>query len=298
VGSCTYFPDEKRAARADLSSEMCNAREALSRLVMVGEDGSERRLSRQQQEGYVSVLFSPVALPGNEGCKVTYYRIRKDLGLPPTTTFKGVEPDKERSAEPSIPKAWRCMRGHDVPSKLLERMLGNRGLADAIGEALTYASTEESLKKQIEPLDLSAEEASALSRLPFAGRIFKGYGSRSLKALHMLVDAFGEPGVTSLTEAERQANQASGVEGSAFSLKLRYVLRELNTDTGYYDATGEVVERQYCFYENLSQGTMQIHTTVNGVGDFYITASRATKILNDVMRLYDPSDPIDYGSLS
>ena len=106
------------------------------------------------------------------------------------------------------------------------------------------------------------------------------------------------PGYSVLTEEQKQANEASGVEGSAFSLKLRYVLRERNADTGYYDATGEVVERQYCFYENLMQGTTQIHTTVNGVGDFYITASRATKLLNDVMRLYDPNDPIDYSSLS
>ena len=70
-----------------------------------------------------------------------------------------------------------------------------------------------------------------------------------------------------------------------------------NEETGYYEETGEVIEREYCFYENLSV-PLQFYTTVNGVGDFYLTASRVRKLMNDIMKLYDPKTPIDYGSLN
>jgi len=203
VGACSYFPNEKRAARADLSSELCNAYERFAHLVMVDEAGAEARLTAQQRDGYVSLLFSPVPANGNKDCKVTYSKIRKDLDLPSTTCFKGVEAEKEKDTEPSTPKAWRCMRSHGVPSELLERMLNDRALADAIGEALTFASTEESLRQQLAPLELSEEEAESLCRLPFSGKLFKGYGSRSLKALGMLTDAFADPSVTTLIEAEK-----------------------------------------------------------------------------------------------
>lgn len=105
------------------------------------------------------------------------------------------------------------------------------------------------------------------------------------------------PGYSDLTDAEKAGNIASGSDGAALTLKLRYVLRAYNKETGYYEETGEVIEREYCFYENLSV-PLQFHTAVNGAGDFYITTSRAKKLMNDIMKLYDPKTPIDYGSLN
>ena len=105
------------------------------------------------------------------------------------------------------------------------------------------------------------------------------------------------PGYSGLTQEQKQANIASGSAGAVLTIKLRYVLRERNEDTGYYDTTGEVVELEYCFYANR-EIPMQYHTTVNGAGDFYVTTSRIKKLINDVMKLYDPNDPIDYSSLN
>ena len=106
------------------------------------------------------------------------------------------------------------------------------------------------------------------------------------------------PGYSSLSAAQKQAHINSGTDGATLVLKLRYVLRELNMDTGYYEETGEVIEREYCFYENLA-APLQFFTTVNGKGDFYMNASRIRKLLNDTMKLYatPETDPIDYGSL-
>ena len=45
VGACSYFKEEKRAARADLSFELCRAYEKLGHIVMVDSEGNESSLS-------------------------------------------------------------------------------------------------------------------------------------------------------------------------------------------------------------------------------------------------------------
>jgi CRISPR-associated endonuclease Csn1 len=202
IGKCTYFDDEYRAAKADLSSELCRAYERLGHLVIVDESGKERKLNSEQRGEYLRTLFSPVSQVNNKDCKVTYSNIRRDLNLSERSLFKGVGRDDEKK-EVFAPKAWRCMRKNGLPSSLLERMWKDRELADAIGEALTYASTEKSLRNQLESLDLSVQELNAICGLPFASKVFKGYEARSLKALQLLLDSFDDPQVMTLTDAER-----------------------------------------------------------------------------------------------
>lgn len=211
VGKCSYFPGEFRAARADLSSELCNAYERIKHLRIVNADGDEVALAPEQVETYIAILFSPEPLKGKKE-KVTYARIRKDLDLSAHLFFKGIDPEDEKDHEPYVPKAWRAMR-KVLSTELMERLRSDRTLADAVGEALTYASSEDSLVYQLDNLDLSDEERSQILGLPFSGKIFKGYGSRSLKALDMLVDAFEEPEVTTLAEAE----ESSGLLGLRMS---------------------------------------------------------------------------------
>ena len=104
-------------------------------------------------------------------------------------------------------------------------------------------------------------------------------------------------GYSSLTDAQKQAHAASGTAGAALVIKLKYVPRVLNEDTGYYEETDEIIEREYCFYEDIT-APLQFYTTVNGAGDFYVTTSRIRKVMNDIMKLYDPSNPIKYDSLN
>ena len=225
VGRCSYFPAEKRAALADLSSELCRAYERFGHIRIVDPNGEEQSLSSAQIDHYIGILFSPTALKNNKSCKVTYALIRKDLDLSAHCVFKGVETAKEKDREPFAPKAWRNMRSHGLPEELLQRMLEDRHLADAIGESLTYASSEESLEERLAAIDLSDIERDAILALPFSGKTYKGYGSRSLMALELLLDSFEDPNILTLTDAER----ASGLlgkrladEGARFTLLPSY----------------------------------------------------------------------------
>lgn len=206
VGTCSYFPGEKRAADADVSSELCRAYERLGHIVILHEDGSEQTLTAEQIEGYLRVLFSTSPLKGNKECKVTYGAIRKDLDLSGKSVFKGIAQDSENN-EVFAPKSWRCLRKclSEDHEDLLARMLDDRAFGDDICEALTFASTEESLAQQLEPLDLGDGELDALLHgIPFTGKLFKGYGGRSRKALEILLGAFEEPEIRILTDAERE----------------------------------------------------------------------------------------------
>ena len=206
VGSCVYFPDEKRAARCTLSSEMVAAYGALDNVVVVMPDATERRLSAQERDRYIETLFSPVPAKKNKDCKVTYAAIRKDLDLPSRAFFKGVKADNEKKREPYAPKGWRLLRetldGRE-PTGLAARLRADRGLADAVMEAAAYSSSAKVFKERLTTLDLEDDEVEALCGLPYASRVLNGYGTRSRKALDMLLDAFADEGVLTLTEAEK-----------------------------------------------------------------------------------------------
>lgn len=202
VGSCTYFPDLPRAAKATLSFEMCSAMERLAHAVIVFPGGREEKLPCALREKYINILFSPIPLKGNKSCKVTYADIRRELDLPSRAAFKGVDAGQEKKAEVFKPVCWRKYRD-TLPQELMVRMRNDRQLADLVGEALAYASTEASLRSRLALAPLSEAEADAVCTLPFNSKMFSGYGTRSLEALGMLIEVFEDAEkITTLSEAE------------------------------------------------------------------------------------------------
>lgn len=197
VGACSYFKEEKRAARADLSFELCRAYEKLGHIVMVDSEGNESSLTSDQVSGYVLKLFS------TKPKSVKYSAIRKDLDLSATTFFKGIEKDQENKTNVVEAKVWSLLAKR-LPEELLQRMLDDRDFADDVLEAVTFASSKESLENQLADMRLSEEELEAVLGLPYASKLFKGYGTRSRKALGILLDAFVEADVHTLIDAERE----------------------------------------------------------------------------------------------
>lgn len=278
VGNCSYFPEEKRAASADISSELCRAYERFGHLVIIREDGSEQALTSGQIERYLDVLFSTSPIKGNKDCKVTYGAIRKNLDLSGKDVFKGVAQDHEKE-EVFVPKAWRCLR-RTLPGELLARMFEDRALGDAVCEALTFASSEASLVERLSELDLSEDEVQSILDVPFTGKFFKGYGSRSLKALGLLLGAFEEPEVRILTDAEA----ACGLLGHRMSDRgVRATLLPPYTD---YDKTcrNPVVLRAMGRMRHIVNAIIKLY----GVPDeIHIELGRELKMSNKEKGLVD-----------
>lgn len=277
VGYCTYFPQEKRAATASLSNELANAYERFSNLRIINPDGSESRLDGMQIEQFVSALFS-VKAP-----KVTYSKVWKALGLSSQHYFKGVDNDDNSRLEPYTPKAWRALckslsektLGHK--SVLLAKMAYDRDYADAVLEAFAYASDDDSFTDRVSELlaikgydQLTDAELEDALSVPFTSRVFKGYGSRSLKALGLLLDCWEEKEITSLTEAE----EASGLD--RLRLSDRHERTLLLQPYDVYDPTcrNPVVLRSLSQMRRVINAIIKIH----GVPDeIHVELSRDLK---------------------
>lgn len=209
VGSCKYFPEKKRAAKACLSFELCRAYEQIGHIVIVDSHGSEHKLPAKERENAIRTLFSPVPLKSNKECRVRYSDLRKHLDLPASMTFKGINQNEEGKTEVTAPTVWRKQR-ELLPKALMLRMAYDRHLADRIDSALAYSSSEKTLKEQLAKEDLSDEEVDSLASLPYSSRAFKGYGNRSLEALDLLIGAFEETmDVVTLSDAEEATGLGS-----------------------------------------------------------------------------------------
>lgn len=203
VGCCTYFPDERRAARADVTSEMLSAIESLKHLRIAEPDGSQHGIPHESCMRYLDVMFSDAPIKGNKECRVRYSDVLKEHGRTEGATVKGVLPvDVKR--EVYVPRAFSLMRKAGIPAALLARMRDDRSVGDAVCEALTYASSEEVLLDRLAAADieLSDAEIAAICSLPYSGKVFSGYGSRSLKAQEILLEMMLSPEVSTLFDAE------------------------------------------------------------------------------------------------
>ena len=203
VGCCTYFPDERRAARADVTSEMLSAIESLKHLRIAEPDGSQHGIPHESCMRYLDVMFSDAPIKGNKECRVRYSDVLKEHGRNEGATVKGVLP-ADLKREVYVPRAFSLMRKAGIPAALLARMRDDRAVGDAVCEALTYASSEEVLLDRLAAADieLSDAEIAAICSLPFSGKVFSGYGSRSLKAQGMLLEMMLSPEVSTLFDAE------------------------------------------------------------------------------------------------
>lgn len=203
VGYCTYFPNEKRAAKACLSSELCEAHERVGHAVWIDAKGGQHKLPADIRKRIIDVLFNP----SNKKHKVTYKTLRTWMDLNSDFAFKGIDAEKESKTEIYSPKAWSLLL-KNLPHEFLVELWTDRSRADSLLSCLTFASSEQSLANCLEEEGFDGELSGLILNLPYNSKLFSGYGSRSKKALNLLLDSFEEyDEVTTLFDAE----QASGL---------------------------------------------------------------------------------------
>lgn len=204
VGMCTYFADQKRAARCTLTSELVAAYGALGNITIIHEDGTSRRLTAAERDECIATLFSCEPIRGNKDCTIKFGALRKRLDLASGDYFKGIPADDEKNREVYNPKGWRVLRStlNAVNPILLNRLRNDRDLADSVMEAVAYSSALPVLIEQLSFLPLNENEIAALCKLPYSSKALNGYGNRSKKALDVLLSCLEEPEVLTLTDAE------------------------------------------------------------------------------------------------
>lgn len=223
VGSCAYFPNKKRAAATSYSNELCCAWEKLTHLRILPYEGKEECLTLEQKHKFIDIMFSKKVIKNNKHCAVKYSTIRKELGLDSRSTFKGISFEEEKK-EIYVAKGFRKLReslSKEVFAYLVDNhseLSENSSMLDDVIEALTYSSNYRTYSCEINKHKLPSNVKEEVLRLPFNSKIFKGYCSRSHKALDELNSCFenGE-NFKSLFDAENAsglANQRRALECS------------------------------------------------------------------------------------
>lgn len=217
VGYCTYLgAPEKRAASSLISFEMVRAYEKLSNIKIEHQGREATYISPEKRNEIVESLFAVSKNPK----PLKWSQLREKLGMQSSDSFDSRLPTDEKGDCIKIP-AWNALcRGLFTSNRaLLDWLHDDTDIADAVCSALTYASSGESLRNALEnlSLDLSEQDIDSLLDLPYASKLFSGYCNTGVRALQMLRDAFKDPQIEKLYDAEMatglyEARQALAAE--------------------------------------------------------------------------------------
>ncbi len=185
AGSCTLEPGEKRAPKNSASFERFALLQKLNH-IRAAEDGMTRPLTDAERAAAVELAYKSE--------NVDYARLRKAFGWPDGTQYTEVryQPDKT---------AAECEKKHRLPPlkgyHALRKALGAAALAeltvqqqDDIAQVLFLHRNEDTRRKKLTALGLSAAQAEALLGLRFAKT-----GHLSVKACRSILP-FLEQGMT------------------------------------------------------------------------------------------------------
>ncbi|MGZ8548847.1 MAG: type II CRISPR RNA-guided endonuclease Cas9, partial [Sulfuricurvum sp.] len=196
VGTCTYFPDEKRAPKSAPTAERSVAVQKFFSTVTTDNEGNERKIIE-----YKTVQELLNFATSKE--KLDYKQLRKFLELNEEHIFKGLaykgKPKKAKKGEEDQPqewefdkaeaekKVWINLKGHAKFKEALgeERfvqMLENIYLADKIATVLTYFKDEQQKRDELGKLSLSSDMIEMLSKISFTD-----FNQLSLKAIYAIL---------------------------------------------------------------------------------------------------------------
>lgn len=195
VGSCTYFPDQKRAPKSSPTAERFVALGKFFSTVVVDNEGNEKKIIELKS---IDELMSFATSKE----KIDYKQLRKFLVLGENQIFKGLaykgKPKKSKKGEDAETqewefdkadaekKVWINLKGHAALKAALgderfSHLLGDIDAADEIAKVLTYYKDERQKREELAKLSLDAQSIEALCKIGFTD--FVQLSFKALKAI-------------------------------------------------------------------------------------------------------------------
>ncbi len=196
VGTCTYFPNEKRAPKSAPTTERSVAVQKFFSTVITDNEENEKKIIEHKT---VQELLNFATSKE----KLDYKQLRKFLGLSEHQIFKGLtykgKPKKAKKGEEDQPlewefdkaeaekKVWINLKGHTkfkeaLGSDKFDLLLENIDLADKIATVLTYFKDERQKKDELTKLSLESDMIDTLSKISFTD-----FNQLSLKAIKAIL---------------------------------------------------------------------------------------------------------------
>lgn len=182
VGTCTFEPEEPRAAKAAYSFEYFNLLEKINHIRIVGESGSNP-LTNEQRNKLITLAHKTENLD--------YVKIRQELSIPDGLKFNMVHyasanctwQEAEKKEKFSYLKSFHQMRKtFDKVSKGYINQVSKEH-RNAIGRVLSLYKTEDKIREELEREGLSPIEVDVAVSIGS----FSKFGHLSVKACEKLI---------------------------------------------------------------------------------------------------------------
>jgi len=195
VGTCTYFPDQKRAPKSSPTAERFVAIGKFYNTVVVDNEGNEHKIIEIKSMDELMEFATSKE-------KLDYKQLRKFLELNEHQIFKGLtykgKPKKAKKGEAETldewefdkadaeKKVWLTLKGHAAFKTALgdekfSELMRNIDLADEVAKTLTYFKDERQKRDELIKLGLGADTIEALCKIGFTD--FVQLSLKALKAI-------------------------------------------------------------------------------------------------------------------
>lgn len=247
IGSCTLFPEEKRAAKATYSFQMFSLWQNINNISLVDEHGNKTPLSNEERQSLCRLCLKSAG--------VTYKRIRKELSVSDDYTFstlsygENVEETEKKAKFSYLDSYHEIRKALDKYEKGCAERLSADEL-DAIGTAFTLYKNDDSIVKYLR--ENGVDEKLYPCLLEMKG--FAKFGHISVKACKALIP-FLQQGLKYDKACEAAGIDFKAHSGAEKSKLLPAAAPELE------DITNPVVRR------SVSQTIKVINTLIRQLGE-------------------------------
>lgn len=162
VGRCTFEPEEKRASKADYTSERFVLLQKVNQIKIVDKDGKVRPLTQEERQMVMELSYAKK--------DVKYTDIRKKLFLQEHVVFKDLNYGKESLEKVEGSKFISLFFYHSLKKILPEFCWGDLKEAeisklDQIAEILTLYKSDDSRVERLKELGLTEKQMDSLLEL-------------------------------------------------------------------------------------------------------------------------------------
>jgi CRISPR-associated endonuclease Csn1 len=180
VGTCTFEPEEPRAAKATFSFEYFSMLEEMNH-IRIEHNGVTEKLTDDQRKKIINLAYKTD--------NINYQRIRKELALEDSDTFNTVNYSGSDYQKTEKEKKFRGLKAYHNIRRALNKVEDNRiqhltrEEINAIGTVLTLFKTTKKIDENLEKNSIEEKDIKALEAI--GG--FSGFGHLSVKACDKLI---------------------------------------------------------------------------------------------------------------
>lgn len=185
IGKCTFFPDERRAAKATYSFQLFTLLQNINNITLVNDFGEKRTLNKDEKLLVKDLCFRTAS--------VKYSTIRKQLSIPNDYRFNNLSYGGNELSDIENKTKFEYLKAYHLVKKLLKDAISVLSIEqlDLIGYIFTVYKNDDKILNELKKSDIDRNLFDTLLNLPS----FSKFGHISIKACKKIIP-YLEKGMT------------------------------------------------------------------------------------------------------